>query len=859
MPARSTSARALAIRLSSPLVRRRFPRSRIRSMARWLALIAITQQISCAGGGGATPINNNVDLTPSVSITLSPASAQIAAGASVQFLVTVLNAPNPMVTWQVNGIPGGSPSVGTITPSGAATASYAAPASVSSPLTVTVAAVLQADSTKIGLAMVTINPLPPPKITISPANATVVTGGSQQFTASVQNGPQLVIWEVNGFPGGSATSGTIMPSSSGSPIAFYTAPASIPNSGMVTITATLQTDLTVFGSTNVTIVAPPVTLSISPVTANVPGGQTLQFSAEVQNSDAPVIWQVNGVNGGNAADGMITPSGTYTATYSAPTVSSSHTVNVTAVLQTAPPLSASAGVTIVPLNTFTGVYSWRNDNNLTGQNAQEIMLTPSTVTQSKFGKLFGCPVDGAIFAQPLYVANVTTPTQGTHNAVYVATENDSVYAFDADNTACQILWHVSFTDPANAVSAVPAADIHGQTDIVPLIGITGTPVIDPTTATLYVVSKTKINQGATPSYNQELHVLDLTTGAERVNSPVIIKAPVNAIPFDPLYENQRSALLLSGGNVYVAFDSYDDTDPFHGWLFAYNAANLQTVPAFFITTPNGSRGGIGESGAAPSSDASGDVFVVTSDGTFDANTGGIDYAETLLKLQTSARTLSVGDSFTPFDQLLLNLPEKHFGSTGVLLLPSSAGGAIPLALAGSEAGSLYLVSRANLGGFTSGGPDNVVQTLCLGLSLTSTPAYLVSTNTPTVYMAAAGDNLKAFPLANGTFNSPSCPSTAIPSSQSTETFNTFGASPVVSSNGATTGIVWVLDTSGYVTSSPAILHAYDATNLANELYVSPSSGTGTAGLAVKFAVPTVAKGKVFVGTQGEVSVFGPLQ
>ena len=459
MPARSSSARALAIRLSCPLVRRRFPRSRIRSMARWLALIAITQQISCAGGGGGgTPINNNVDLTPSVSITLSPASAQIAAGASVQFLVTVLNAPNPLVTWQVNGIPGGNPSVGTITPSGAATASYAAPASVSSPLMVTVAAVLQSNPTTASSAMVTINPLPPPEITISPANPTVITGGSQQFTASVQNGRPLVIWEVNGITGGSATSGTIMPSSSDSLIAFYSAPASIPNSNMVTITATLQTDPSVFGSTNVTIVAPPVTLSISPVTANVPGGQALQFSAEVQNSNAPVIWQVNGVNGGNAADGMITPSGTYTATYSAPTVSSSLTVNVTAVLQTAPPLSASAGVTIVPLNTFTGVFSWRNDNGLTGQNAQEAMLTPSSLSSTTgptFKKLFGCGVDGQIFAQPLYAANVTIGNV-THDVVYVATEHDSVYAFDAHANNCQILWQVSFIDPAAGVTTVPA-------------------------------------------------------------------------------------------------------------------------------------------------------------------------------------------------------------------------------------------------------------------------------------------------------------------------------------------------------------------------------------------------------------------
>jgi hypothetical protein len=824
-------------------------------MARWLALIAITQQISCAGGGGGgTPINNNVDLTPSVSITLSPASAQIAAGASVQFLVTVLNAPNPLVTWQVNGIPGGSPSVGTITPSGAATASYAAPASVSSPLMVTVAAVLQADSTKTGLAMVTINPLPPPKITISPANPTVVTGGSQQFTANIEHGPQLVIWEVDGTPAGNSTVGFI--NSSG----FYTAPASIPNSNMVTITATLQTDLSVFGSTNVTIVAPPVTLSISPVTANVPSGQTLQFSAEVQNSNAPVIWQVNGVNGGNAADGMITPSGTYTATYSAPSVFSSLTVNVTAVLQTAPPLSASAGVTIIPLNTFTGVYSWRNDNGLTGQNPQETKLIPSNVSASIFGKLFGCPVDGEILAQPLYVSNVAMPNKGIHDTVYVATEHDSVYAFDAHANICQILWQVSFTDPAAGVTTVPFTDIPGQTDIVPEIGITGTPVIDPSTATLYVVSKTKSIVSGSPVYTQKLHALDLTTGAEKFGGPATIQAAVNAgtLTFDSmsLTENQRSALLLTAGNVYVAFDSYSDTDPFHGWLFAYNAADLRTAPAVFISTPNGSHGGIGESGAAPSADANGNVFAATSDGTFDANSGGSDYAETLLKLQTNGATASftVADSFTPSNQSFLNFTHQYFGSTGVLLLPDSAGGAVPLAIVGSEAGSLYVVNRNSLGGFTLGGPDKVVQTLSLGASIFGTPAYWAANNT--VYVAAAGDNLRALPLSSGMLSSPLC---SPPSFCSADTFPFFGASPVISSNGSTAGIVWALDTSGYVTSSPAVLHAYDATNLANELYVSPSSTGGPAlpaGPAVKFAVPTVANGKVYIGTQNELSVFG---
>lgn len=224
MPARSSSARAPA-RLSSPLVRRRSPRSKIRVVARWLALVVTTQQISCAGGGGAstTSTNSNVNVPTMVGVSISPASAQITAGASVQFLVTGQNASNPAVTWQVNGIPGGNSSVGTITPSGAATASYAAPASISSPLMVTVAAVLQADPTRAGSAMVTINPVPGPQITVSPANPNVVAGASQQFSVTVQNGPQAVIWEVNNIRGGNPSFGTI--SSSG----LYTAPAQVPN------------------------------------------------------------------------------------------------------------------------------------------------------------------------------------------------------------------------------------------------------------------------------------------------------------------------------------------------------------------------------------------------------------------------------------------------------------------------------------------------------------------------------------------------------------------------------------------------------------------------------------------------------
>jgi hypothetical protein len=884
MAARSSFAGPPLSRSSCSLVRRRSPRSKIRSVARWLALIAITQQISCSGGAGNS-VTANVDPMLSVTLSLSPSSAQVSAGGSVQFAVTVQNASNPAVNWQVNGIPGGNSAVGTIASAGPVVASYSAPASVLNPLTVTVTAVLQADPTKSTSATVTVNPLPGPQITISPANATVVQGMSLQFSATVQNGPQAVIWEVNNIPGGSVKFGTI--SSSG----FYAAPTQIPNPPVVTITALLFSDSSISGSTSLTIVPPIPTVSISPNTANVIEGQSLQFSATVQNSTASVTWEVNNIAGGNSTVGTISTSGTYSAPIPPNPQSLPLAVTVSAVLETNPPISASAGVTVISGNTLAGIYSWKNNNSLTGQNGQETILNPSSLsggTGHTFGKLFGCQVDGAIFAQPLYVANVTIPNLGTHNVVYVATENDSVYAFDADSSSCQILWQLSFTNQALAITAVPAADIQGQTDIMPVIGITGSPVIDPKTATLYVVSKTKTNQGATPSYNQQLHALDLSTGwvggvagSEKFGGPVEIQAIVNgtgagsnssSISFDSLtlMENQRTALLLANGNIYVAFDSYSDSDPFHGWVFSYSAANLQSAPAVFITTPNGSRGGIGESGAAPSADSNGDIFVTTSDGTpLDPSTES-DYPQTLLKLQANTgNAFTIADSFTPSNEPTLEAQLRSFGSTGVLLLPNSDANTAPPAIAGSEAAGgvasspdLYLLNSANLGN---------AQTLCLTAngapaSVFGTPGYWTASNG--VYVVAANDSLKVFPLVNGTFSSQVCPAAAVPAFQSADTFDiftgSFGASPAVSWDGTNTssGIVWALDTSGYTgnvaTSSPAILHAYDATNL-NELYLSPMNSGGAAppaGPAVKFAVPTVANGKVYVGTQTELSVFG---
>src|SRR5690242_8516958 len=262
MCARSTGGSTLR-KERYPLIHRRSCRSKIRAMARWLALVAISQQVSCSGGGGGGSPNSNVDPVPTVTVSVSPSSAEISAGGSIQFIATVQNAANLAVNWQVNGLAGGNSTVGTITSAGAGTATYMAPASVSSPLTVTVSAVSQSDTTKAGSATVTINPSARAQVSVSPANPAIVAGTSLQFSATVQNGPQAVIWEVNGIQVGNSTVGFI--NSSG----FYTAPATIPSPPQETITAILQTDLSISASTTATVVAPAASVTILPSTAKI--------------------------------------------------------------------------------------------------------------------------------------------------------------------------------------------------------------------------------------------------------------------------------------------------------------------------------------------------------------------------------------------------------------------------------------------------------------------------------------------------------------------------------------------------------------------------------------------------------------
>ncbi|HWD41808.1 MAG TPA: hypothetical protein VG944_23410, partial [Fimbriimonas sp.] len=494
-------------------------------------------------------------------------------------------------------------------------------------------------------------------------------------------------------------------------------------------------------------------------------------------------------------------------------------------------------------------------------------------------------MDGQIYAQPLYLSGISIPSKGTHNVVYVATEHNSVYAFDADNNVganAQPLWQV------NLGPSCPNNDF-GTTDIKPEVGITGTPVIDPAgpggTPTLYVVAKTKtFDAGNNAVYSLYIHALDATSGVEKLGGPVLIQGQVNGtgdgndgnghVPFSPFLANQRAGLLLVSGNgsngirrnsrpalhsnasagggstLYIAFASHGDNGAFHGWVFAYDATTLQQK-AIMCTTPNAvtdpsgyplAAGGIWQAGAGLASDGA-SIFCTTGHGMFNAGNGS--YGDSVIRLNSD---LTVPDFFAPADQSALNNADSDFGSGGVVLLPPSVGSAAHqnLLVAVGKEGSIFLLDAANLGGNDT--TDHVVQVLSHEVAgVWGVPAYFNGN----LFFGPVNGPIAHLSISNGAF-----PANGIDSG-SPDTYGYPGAVPSVSSNGTSNGIVWAVQTSGSSTGTPAKLRAYDATNLGNELYDSgTTSGRDVLGSAVKFAVPTIARGKVYVGTSGQLNIFG---
>lgn len=592
-------------------------------------------------------------------------------------------------------------------------------------------------------------------------------------------------------------------------------------------------------------VVPASTVSVKPRLGSVTFTQTLQYQAKISGVPSTnVNWFVDGVANGNLSVGTITTCGLYTP----PSTTGPHLVTAASIAD--PTQTATVRVMVTD---YAGTFTYHNDLARTGQNLDETVLTAGTVNKTQFGKLFSYSVDGYTYAEPLYVENLNISGQGTHNVVFVATEHDSVYSFDADGLDSSPLWHRSFIDPQHGITTVSTSDIGGCTDLVPEIGITSTPVIDPATNTLYVVAKTKEVVGGVTNFYQRLHALDITTGNEQPNSPVVIQATVQGsgwgndgngnIAFQPLIENQRAGLALADGTVYISWSAHCDYFQYHGWVMGYDAATLNQV-AVYNDTLNGVQGGIWQAGAAPAVDANGHLYFETGNGTFD---GAPDLGDSIVQLSTSGG-LALYDYFTPYDENYLNQNDIDLGSGGNMLLPDQPTGPPHLLVGCGKEGTIYLVDRDNMGQFNSS-YNNVVQSLVGAVPGTwSMPAFWQNQ----IYYLAQHDVLKAFRLFDGLL-------TTAPVSTGPTQFYYPGATPVVSANGTTNGIVWALDTSAYNYSGPSVLHAYDATDVNRELYNSSQAGNrDVASGATKFTVPTVANGKVYVGTKNQLDVYGLL-
>jgi hypothetical protein len=492
------------------------------------------------------------------------------------------------------------------------------------------------------------------------------------------------------------------------------------------------------------------------------------------------------------------------------------------------------------------------NNARTGENPSETTLTPNNVNPRTFGKLFSLQVSGDVYAQPLYLAGLEIPGKGKHDVLFVATEHDSVYAFDANKKAPP-LWRVDFADASKQVTPIPGQDLRCPF-INPEVGITSTPVIDPRRGILFVLARTKEQiSGASPQFVQRLHALDVTTGKETAVSPVVIKATAVAehradqrreIPFDPLIENPRAALLLVNGTVYLSWGSACDEGDYYGWVMAYDAQTLQQK-AVLNTSPNGNKSGIWQSDTGPAADSNGDVFVVTGNGGFDANNH--DYGDTMLKVTLAGNNLSVSDYFTPHDQQTLSDKDQDLGAGGPVLLPDQSGAHPHLALVGGKDGNLFVVDRDHMGQYHAATND-VVQTVSLKGYLHAAPAYW----NQHVYVFGDNDVLHQLTVRDGKLE-PAHDGSMGPVDP--------GATPTISANGDRDGIAWTVSTRAWrpFPETIAVLHAYDATDVSRELYRSDeNSDRDRAGISLRFTIPTVVSGRVYVGTRSEVDVYGLL-
>jgi hypothetical protein len=667
--------------------------------------VLLLSTISCGGGASNNGSSGgNSGGSQSVSIAISPTTATVNAGATQQFQATVSGSTNTAVTWQVNNITAGSASTGTISSTGL----YTAPQATTT-LQVTVTAVAGADSTKTASAAVTVNPLPMGSISISPTTATVAAGGTQQFTATVMGETNnAMTWSVDGVNGGNTTVGTV--SSNG----LYTAPSA---SGSHTVTATSVADTSKSASAAVSVIL----LTVMPTSAMLAPNGTQQFTAMVTGTTTTgVTWSVDGVAGGNNTVGTISNSGLYTA----PSTLGTHTVAATSAALPSYSVNASVTVTGAPPGVVS-VLTYRNDDVRDGANLNETTLNLSNVNSGQFGKLFSLPVDAQVYAQPLYLPNLTI-NGSQYNVLFVATENDTVYAFDADGGSQSPLWSQHLDTPLQ---------INDEEGIKPLLGITSTPVIDPTTGTIYILTDGNGSGGQ----RYLLHALDVTTGNEKFGGPVNVTGTVPGTGYDSnngqitlessCYQRNGLALDPASNGIYISFGHCS-----HGWILSYDKASLQAT-GIFNATPDGGGGGFW--GGAPAiDDSTGDVYIISG---VDLDDPPPDYNDSALRLGSN---LSELDYFEPSNETYLSNNDVDFGSGGAIIMPENSSQYPHELIGGGKDGRIFVMNRDNMGGF--GMTNNVIQTVQTGTqqndNIFSTPTFWNGT----IYYHCAQDVVKAY-------------------------------------------------------------------------------------------------------------------
>ncbi len=799
------------------------------SLASGLLLSAL---LAACGGG-----KSDMAAAPTApSITVQPADTSVAAGETATFTVTAAGTAPLTYQWNKGGT----------AIAGATTASYTTPAVVAgddgSIFEVVVANSAGTATSNAATLTVTAAPAPTaPTITVQPANITVAAGATATFTVTAAGTAPLTYQWKKG-----ATS------IAGATTASYTTPATVigDDGSLFSVVVSNSSGSATSSAATLTVTAAPAptapSITVQPADRSVTAGQTATFSVTATGA-APLTYQWK--KGGASIAGATGASYTTPATAIGDN-NSLFSVSVTNAAGAATSRSAKLTVTAAPAG--TDVLTYKNDLNRSGQNLSESTLTLANVAPATFGLLRTLPVDGKVDAQPLYASKLTV-AGAMHNVVFVATEHDSVYAFDADTGAA--LWHVSVLPAGESLS-----DTRGCSQVTPEIGITSTPVIDRGAGahgTIFVVAMSK---DGSSNYHQRLHALDLTTGAELLGGPTEIAATYPAAgggtaTFSPGQYEDRAALLLSNGTIYTSWTSHCDIAPYSGWVIAYSASTLARTGVLNVAPNSGAGPAIWMSGGGPAADSAGNVYLLTANGAFETTLDGNgfpnmqDYGNSFVKIANNGGTLSVADYFTMFNEVAESNADQDLGSGGGMLLPDlmdSANTVRHLMVGAGKDGNIYVVNRDNMGKFNPGNNSQIWQQLSGALpgGIWSTPAYFNGT----VFYGAVNSNLKAFTVASAKL-------TATPQSQSAMQFAYPGTAPSISANGTANAIVWA-----HENANPAVLHAYDAANLAHELYNSNQAAAGRDhfGAGNKYITPTIADGKVFVGTTNGVGVFGLL-